>query len=254
MDWGTGEYERTARELEPVSAVAVDALAPQNGDLVLDVACGTGNAALLAAKRGARVTGVDASARLLEVAAQRARTEALTGDWRVADVEELPFEDDRFDGVVSVFGVIFARDAVKAAEELRRVAKPGGTLVISAWLPRGPLGDLIAHVSEVVEEYAPEDGDVARRLDWSDRRQLRELLGAETEVTEHALSFTGTSPGAWILEQAEFHPAWHATRDLLPSERFEELLDELIDLLAQANTDPDALRFTGEYAIARVRV
>lgn len=254
MDWGTGEYERTARAIEPVSVVVIDALAPSTGDRVLDVACGTGNAALIAAKRGAETVGVDASARLLDVAAQRARSEALTAEWEVADVEELPFEDDSFDGVVSVFGVIFAADALKAAAELKRVTKPGGTIVISSWLPRGPVGDLMAHVSQVVAEYSPQEIDADRLWNWGDRGQLRELLGAETEITEHALSFTGTSPGAWVLEQAEFHPAWQATRELLPPERFEELLDELIELLERANTDPGGLRFSGEYAVARARV
>lgn len=254
MDWGKGEYERTARELEPAASAAIDALHPHHGERILDVACGTGNAAILAARQGAEVIGVDGSERLIEVAAQRGRMEAVGGEWRVGDIEDLPFEDDHFDGVISVFGVIFAEDPERAAAELKRVAKPGGRIVLTAWLASGPIGDVMKVVSETVREYAPGDTETVAHLNWSDQAALRELFGPDTEVTNHQIAFHGRSPGAWILEQSEFHPAWMEVRNLIPADRHEQLLDELTAIATAANSKPGALELVSDYVIVRARV
>ena len=119
--WGIGEYEDTAAELAPVSEVAVAALRLSGEERVLDVACGTGNAALVAQRGGASVTGLDGSPRLLEVARER----VPSGEFVLGDAAELPFDDGAFDAAVSVFGVIFARPAERAAAEIARVVRPG---------------------------------------------------------------------------------------------------------------------------------
>lgn len=253
MDWGTGQYERTARALEPASAVAVDALRPHPGDRVLDVACGTGNAALLAAGRGATVAGVDASPRLIDVASQRARADGVDGDWRVADLAELPFGDGVFDSAISVFGVIFAEDASRAVSEIRRVVKPRGTIVLTAWVDAGPIVAVMAAVSRAVAEEHPDEQGRRTWLAWSDYGELRSLFGEQVEITSHELPFDGSSPGAWVLEQASFHPGWLEVGAALSSDRFERLLDEATSILSAANEDPDGMRVSSPYLVARAR-
>src|SRR5919199_2114132 len=135
LDWGAGEYERTARELEPAAhhVVALAGVAP--GERVLDLACGTGNAASEAARAGARVTGLDAAPRLIEVAEARAAAASLDIEFVVGDAQDLPFGDGAFDCVLSVFGVIFVPDPPRAMNEILRVLAPGGRALISAWRP-----------------------------------------------------------------------------------------------------------------------
>jgi SAM-dependent methyltransferase len=107
-DWGVGHYEHTAAQLLPAARLVVETAAPAGGERVVDIGCGTGNAALLAAQRGATVTGVDPAARLLEVARARAAAERLDATFVVGDAATVPVGDSEADVVLSVFGVIFA--------------------------------------------------------------------------------------------------------------------------------------------------
>src|SRR3954447_18780984 len=138
VDWGDGEYERTAAELEPTAREVVARAAIAPGERVLDVACGTGNAGLIAAAAGARVTGLDAAPRLVEVARQRAAAAGADAEFVVGDALDLPFEDGAFDAVVSVFGVIFAPDPARAIAEIVRVLAPGGRARSPGGAPRSP--------------------------------------------------------------------------------------------------------------------
>ncbi|MGI8521850.1 MAG: class I SAM-dependent methyltransferase [Nocardioides sp.] len=124
VDWGAGKYEITAAELEPVARVVVDQAELIAGEDVLDLACGTGNAALVAAALGARVIGVDAAPRLLEVARMRAQTFGVDLEVREGDLLALPVADASADVVLSVFGVIFAADPARALREVARVLRP----------------------------------------------------------------------------------------------------------------------------------
>ena len=118
VDWGAGRYEETAAELAPVADVVVGRSGAGVGDDVVDVACGTGNAALVAAARGARVVGTDGAPRLLAVAHERAAALGLEVEWREGDLLELPVASGAADTVVSVFGVVFARDPGAALREM----------------------------------------------------------------------------------------------------------------------------------------
>jgi ubiquinone/menaquinone biosynthesis C-methylase UbiE len=124
VDWGAGNCERTARELEPVAQAVVDQAGLLPGERVVDVACGTGNAALLAAAQGARVVGIDAAPRLLEVARRRARASALEVEFREGDLFDLPVNEDAADVVLSVFGVVFASDPLGALRQIARSSVP----------------------------------------------------------------------------------------------------------------------------------
>src|SRR6185437_7039067 len=116
----------TAAELEPAAAHLVSLARVLAGERVLDIATGTGNAALAAAREGATATGMDAAPRLIEVARQRAASDRLDASFVVGDLHELPFESGSFDCVVSVFGIIFAADPQRAVAELMRVLAPSG--------------------------------------------------------------------------------------------------------------------------------
>lgn len=142
MDWNVGEYEHIAAQLLPAAQVVIDQAAPREDEHVVDVGCGTGNAALLAAERGARATGIDPAQRLLDVASTEAQSEGLTPA-SSGQSPHLPLADATADAVVSVFGVIFAPDASAAATEMARIATSDGRIVLSAWMPGGALADVM---------------------------------------------------------------------------------------------------------------
>ncbi len=253
MDWGAGSYERTAAQLEPAAAVAVDAAGVRPGERVLDVACGTGNAALAAAARGARVTGVDSAPRLLDVA--RARSAEIDAEWVEGDAVALPFGAGAFDAAVSVFGVIFASDARRAAAELRRVVRAGGRIVLTSWVDRGPLAEVMR--ASRAAAPAPPRGDRPAAggppVNWGDPRAVRPLFeGAEVTVEEHSLTFRGASPRAYVEEQFTHHPGWVGLRAALRPERTRALAAELEGILAAGNRDPAALEIESPYLVVRV--
>ncbi|MDQ3570964.1 MAG: class I SAM-dependent methyltransferase [Actinomycetota bacterium] len=132
FDWSVGEYERTASQLDVASASVIHAAAIGPTEHVLDVASGTGNAALRAAIAGVRAVGVDRAERLVTVARERARQANLELPVVTGDALEQPFSDASFDVVLSVFGVIFAQPGEQVAAELLRVTRPGGRVVLSA--------------------------------------------------------------------------------------------------------------------------
>lgn len=225
-EWGAGSYEETAAELAPVAGVAVGALGVRAGERVLDVACGTGNGAAVAAAGGARVTGLDSSPRLLEAARER----VPEGDFVEGDAAAMPFEDGAFDAAVSVFGVIFARPAEQAAAEIARVVRPGGRVAITSWLPRGPAFAAIVLMRQALARVRPpQDG---RPVDWGDPAVIERLLGpyGELEITEHALEPPeGSTPeGAWERWERG-HPMWIGARRLLePAGEWADLREQSI--------------------------
>src|SRR5208283_4800657 len=127
MMWSVGDYPDLAKNIQAVADVLVERSGAAPGQDLLDVATGTGNVAIPAALAGARVTGLDLTPELLEVARRRASDAGVDVNFIEGDAEELPFEDDSFDRVTSCFGVIFAPRQAHAAGELARVARPGAT-------------------------------------------------------------------------------------------------------------------------------
>jgi len=247
VDWGDGDYARTARALAPVAGVILDALAVVPGERVLDVASGTGNAALAAAARGARAVGVDGAEGLLALARDRAREADEEVEFLVGDAGALPVEDDAFDVVLSAFGVIFAPDPEQAAAELLRVLRPGGRLALTTWVPAGAIHD----VGRVLFGALPaRPGDRPR---WGDADWVLELLtsaGArEVHADEDHLTFKAASPEAWFSEQEEHHPVWRWGRRVIGDERWSRVREESIAALEAANEDPAAFRATSRYLV-----
>jgi ubiquinone/menaquinone biosynthesis C-methylase UbiE len=149
--WALGDYAAVAREVIPeLGRVLVDACHVTAGQDVLDVAAGTGNAAIPAARTGAHVVACDLSPALLDVGRQGADEAGIRLEWKQGDAEALPFADASFDVVMSSVGVMFAPHHQAAADELVRVARPGATIGLASWTPQGFIGQMFA----VMKPYA----------------------------------------------------------------------------------------------------
>jgi len=172
--WAMGDYPKIAEIIIGASRSLVDACAISAGQEVLDVAAGNGNLALLAAEEGADVVASDIAPAQVELGEARLEAEGVDVEWVVADAEEQPFEDDRFDCAASVFGVMFAPRPEVAAAEMFRVVKPGGTIGIAAWGPYGSQGE----VFEVLSKYAPPlPKGVPQPRDWGVEEIVEQRLG-----------------------------------------------------------------------------
>lgn len=176
--WSSGgrDYEEIIRGVYDGIDTTIAALAPRPGERILDVATGTGIAARACARRGARVTGIDIAAGLLDAA--RTLSGDLPIDYRLGDAEALPFPDAGFDAVVSTFGVMFVGRPEAAAAELARVCRPGGRLALATWTPDGAIADMFA----VMRPYMAAPPPVSP-FAWGRRERLDELLGDAFELT-----------------------------------------------------------------------
>jgi SAM-dependent methyltransferase len=173
--WASGDYAAVAEEVVlPLGAVLADASGVGPGDRVLDVAAGTGNAALAAARRGASVVAGDLTPELLERGRARADAARLAVEWREADAERLPFPDGGFDAVLSCIGVMFAPHHQAAAGELVRVCRPGGRIALLSWTPEGFVGQMFAAMRPF--QPPPPPGAQPPPL-WGREDHVRALLG-----------------------------------------------------------------------------
>jgi 2-polyprenyl-3-methyl-5-hydroxy-6-metoxy-1,4-benzoquinol methylase len=174
--WSTGDFARIGARLVLVGELLCRSVDIHPGERVLDVAAGSGNAAISAARRGARVTASDFVDSLLAVAQARAEIEGLPLATAVADAQELPFEDASFDVVLSTFGAMFAPDQQRAADELVRVCRPGGRIGMANWSP----GGLMCRNGAVIAKHVPPASAAAglrRPVEWGTEARLRELFG-----------------------------------------------------------------------------
>lgn len=173
--WASGDYAAVAREVIPTLGKAVaHAAGVRAGDRVLDVAAGTGNASLPAAQLGADVTACDITPELLDQGRREAARRGLRLAWVEGDATSLPFEDARFDVVMSCVGVMFAAHQAAAAAELARVCRPGGRVCLAAWTPAGFVGRMFAAMRP---SMAPMPPGAPSPLAWGDPRHVARLLG-----------------------------------------------------------------------------
>jgi SAM-dependent methyltransferase len=172
--WSEGDFAMVAGLLMMVAEELAESLEIMPGERILDVACGSGNGALAAARRSwGDTVGVDFVPALLERARERAEAERLEVEFVEGDAAELPFEDAGFDVVTSIFGAMFAPDQEKAAAELLRVCKPGGRIGMANWVPDGPISGLFVTIAKHVP---PPPGMVPPVL-WGTEERVRELFG-----------------------------------------------------------------------------
>jgi SAM-dependent methyltransferase len=170
--WSAGDYGVIAKSLEQEADQFIARLSIAPGARVLDVACGSGNLALAAARRGANVTGVDIAPNLIRQARARAESEGLTIRADEGDAEQLPYPDRSFDVVVSMFGVMFAPRPDVAAAELVRVTRPGGRVALANWTPGGFAGEMF----RTVGRHVPPPPGVAPPAQWGDESIVRQRL------------------------------------------------------------------------------
>jgi SAM-dependent methyltransferase len=179
--WASGDYPSMVETfLLPLGPRLVEAAGIDSGMSVLDVAAGTGNASLVAAERGAKVTASDLTPELLDAGRERAEAEGLELDWVEADAENLPFEDESFDVVMSSIGAMFAPHHQDVADELVRVCRPGGTIAMLNWTPEGMIGALF----RTMGPFAPPPPPGAQPPPlWGSEDHVRELFGDRVELT-----------------------------------------------------------------------
>ena len=244
LDWADGDYGLTAAALAPVADVLLDALAVAPGERLLDVGCGTGNLALAAAARDARVTGVDPAAGLVARARERPGADAV--DWAVMEGEGLPVAENAFDVVASCFAVIFAPDAARAAAGLRWAAAPGGRIGLTAWLPEGG----IAEAGRILMGALAPDRRPAR---WFDPEVAADLLGGPVEVARHTLVFTHASAESWLSEQEQHHPVWRMAVRALPAATWAAARAETLTALESHNSEPAGFRVESPYVVVIAR-
>ena len=247
--WSAGDFNRVALAVYEPSVALIEAADPRPGSRVLDVACGSGNAALLAARRFCAVTGLDFVPELLERARLRAEAEGSQIDLVEGDAQAMPFPDASFDTVTSVFGVMFAPDQARAAAELLRVCRPGGTIALANWTP----GSWADRLFGTVARFAPPPPGLAPPWRWGAPDGLAELLGAGAALRTERRVFHQIfrSPDHMIdIFSRNFGPLVDAFAAVGP-EGAGELRDALAATIAELDRAGDGTcRVESEYLVA----
>jgi SAM-dependent methyltransferase len=251
--WAAGDYAAVAEvidEAPPRDLLARVEITP--GQDVLDVATGTGNVAIRAAAAGAQVVGLDLTPELFETARRRAAEHRVAVDWVEGDAEQLPFEDDRFDRVLSAFGVQFAPRHEIVAQELARVCRPGGRIGLVNWTPEGQVGELF----KIMGRYLPPPPGYASPPPlWGNEQHVRGLFAATTVELEFA---RGINP--WRFDSAEHYvvfmenyygPTVKARERLTAEGRWQECRREILAMAERRNEATDgSLLMWAEYLVA----
>jgi SAM-dependent methyltransferase len=253
--WGAGDFSAVATGLVIVGELLCEAVDVMPGARVLDVASGSGTAALAAARRGGAVTGVDYVPALLERGRERAAAERLNVEWVEGDAEALPCEDGAFDIVLSTFGSMFAPDHRTAASELLRACRPGGLVGLANWTPEGLWGQIFT----TLVRHAPPPAPIDPPILWGTESHMRELFGdgvASLEATPRDLVVRAPSIEHWIgFFRTNFGPVKTAFERIGPDGE-QALADDLRAVLRRFNrTTTDAFAAPAQYleVVARRR-
>lgn len=196
--WMAGDFGQIARYSALAAEEFVDRLSIPAGARVLDVACGTGNLAIPAARKGAVVTGVDIAPNLLEQARGRAAAEGLKAHFEEGDAEQLPYPDRSFDVVMSMFGAMFAPRPERVAAELARVCRPGGAIAMANWTPEGFVGRQF----QLSARYVPPPEGLPAPVLWGTDAAVRERLGrysSEIATARRTIPFDYPYPPAEVV-------------------------------------------------------
>jgi SAM-dependent methyltransferase len=254
--WASGDYAAVAEMIDEVPPRDLLARVPVHPhDDVLDVATGTGNVALPAAAAGADVVGLDITPELFDTARRRAQEQGVTVDWIEGDAEDLPFADESFDIVLSVFGVQFAPRHRVVAEELARVTRTGGRIGLINWTPEGLIGEMF----KIMGRYLPAPPDYASPPPlWGSEEHTRELFAGTGVGLEFA---RGYNP--WHFDSAEhfvvffethYGPTLKARERLEGEGRWAELREKLHELAERRNEATDgSLLIHAEYLVTMGR-
>ena len=234
--WGSAPFENIAPTLADLYEAILGSVDGGPGDRWLDVGCGTGELAFLAAETGADVRGCDLAPNLVATATRQAAERGLEIPFDVADVEALPYEDGSYDVVTSCVGAIFAPDHARTAAELARVTAPGGRLALTAWMPEGGVGEMFRAMGSFAPPPPP---DAGVPLQWGNPEYVRSMLGEtfELTITQHNAPWTDESAEeAWAEFSTSFGPI-KTLLDTLPPERADELGEVYLKLLDSDGSD-----------------
>jgi ubiquinone/menaquinone biosynthesis C-methylase UbiE len=246
--WSKGDFAMVAGIVFNASENLAEALDIVPDEQVLDVACGSGNGAISAARRSwGGTVGADYVPALLERARERAAAERLDVEFVEADAQDLPFEEARFDVTMSIFGAMFAPDQPKTASELLRVTKPGGRIGMANWTPTGSVGEMFKTISR----HAPPPPGVDSPLLWGTEDRVRELFGdgvSEIRFERRLSRQPFRSPEHYVeFFRTYFGPTQTAFERVGP-EGEQALTDDLLSFLETANTAGDrAMVLEAEY-------
>ena len=248
LDWADGDYSRTATQLEPAAEWVVERLGIGAGMRVLDVGCGTGNAALAAARRGAVVTALDPAAGLLDIARERATEAGLDITFVNAAAEAAPAGGD-YDVVLSIFAVIFADDPAAAALGMVEAARPGGELALTTWKPEGP----VDAAARVVLGALPQVPGPVR--EWGNPKWVEELLVAagarQVAFEDGRITFRAPSPSEAFADLEDHHPFWRWARTQVSDDSWQAVRRDSVRAFDGGNEDPAAFATTSAYWLVR---
>ncbi|MEX0721546.1 MAG: class I SAM-dependent methyltransferase [Balneolaceae bacterium] len=213
--WSKGDFNEISRQNVVMAESLCQEVDPYPGQKILDIACGSGTAALVASRRYCEVTGIDYVPELIDRARNRAKASGLKADFQIADAQNLPFQNDSFDAVISVYGAQFAPDQEKTASEMLRVCRPGGKIGLASPMPEGWSGDFFATHGK----YIPPPAEIKPPLRWGTDKGLSQLLNENTRSiksemktalqyylsTDHAVEIFSTwfGPTIRVLEKID---------------------------------------------------
>ena len=251
--WAAGDYAAIAELID--EALSRDLLARAEispGQDVLDVATGTGNVAIRAAAAGSQVVGLDLTPELFDTARRRATQNGVAVEWVEGDAEDLPFEDERFDRVLSAVGVQFAPRHEVVAQELARVCRPGGLIGLVNWTPEGQIGEMF----KILGRYLPAPPDYASPPPlWGSESHIGELFAGTAVEFEFARGhnpFRFDSPEHFVaFFETYYGPTLKARERLTAEGRWEQCRDELLAMAERRNEATDgSLLMYSEYLVA----
>jgi ubiquinone/menaquinone biosynthesis C-methylase UbiE len=245
--WEAGDFSEIAKHIETAAEDFVGRLDIQPGAKVLDVACGSGNLAVVAARKGAHVTGIDIADNLVESAKQRAAALGLNIKFEQGDAEALPYDDNSFDVVMTMYGAMFAPRPDVTAGELVRVCKPGGTVAMANWTPSGFAGQMF----KLATKYVPPP-DMPSPVLWGVPDTVKERFDdrlGNLQLTPRMAQFEYDFPPADVVElfKTYFGPTVMAFK-AIPPENHEAYRSDLEALWAEHNTaEGDQTQVESEY-------
>lgn len=240
MAWSAGNYLTVGSSLQLMSELLCEALDLRPGQRVLDVAGGTGNAAIAAARRWCDVIGTDFVASMLDDGRRRAAAEGLKLRFEEADAQNLPFQDAQFDVVISAIGAMFAPNHQKTASELLRVCRPGGKIGLTCWTPTSS----VAQMSAALGKYLPAPpAGMKPPVAWGDEGYLRSLFGAaigSLHITYRKHLFKHPSPAGYVEYVKQNYGPTALIFRMLPAEAQAKLTEELTEQVRSSNQSGDA--------------
>ena len=233
--WMAGDFGKIAKSYEPGAAAFIARLNIQTDERVLDVACGTGNLAIPAARSGAQVTGLDIAPNLVEQAQAWARTEGLAIHFEEGNVEQMPYAEASFDTIVTMFGAMFAPRPDATTGELLRVCRPGGRIAMANWTSDGFIGQMF----KIMGKHVPPAPGVPSPIQWGNEAVVAERLGdqvADLRCTPRTITFNFPFSPAATVEyfRTYYGPTLRAFATLTPDAQ-EALRSELVQLWTQHN-------------------